>query len=59
MGGYGVYRDKTLYNLELKDVLRQKLRQKLRQNLYICTGQNHGHFLGKIMDPSYFSLKCL
>ena len=45
MGGYGVY--------GMRHCTTSKLRTfcKLPQNLYICTGQNHGPFLGKLMDP--------
>ena len=39
MGGYGVYRDKTLYNLEVKEVLQ------LCKKIFIFA-------LGQIMDPS-------
>ena len=38
MGGYGVYRDKTLYNLEVKNVLQ------MTSKIFIFA-------LDKIMDP--------
>ena len=39
MGGYVVFRDKTLYNLEVKDVLQ------ITSKSWTLPGQNHGPYL--------------
>ena len=49
MGGYGVYRDKTLYNLKVKDVLQMTSKSLYlhRAKSWTLPGQNYEPFLNQ------------
>ena len=53
MGGFGVYRDKTLYNLEVKDILQitSKFLYLHWAKSWTLPGQNHGPLL---IQPKMF-----